>query len=339
MFLFLPPILLIDATIIGQTIADPLPTETCDDDLPVLLDALAQDDPGEINRLRRILAIENPTCFQQHFGHFARHFLDRLHNTPRQINLHLPKSGGSSLCSVAKEAGKVQGQPSHNNCWEQGHFYPMWCARKFTTRRTWHDCDAMDAELPEFIMNENYLDYPLCTQQRIYSIVIREPVDRAISHEMHLEKFREYYKMTPDTFRKRLSMGRMNYITWALSVDLFDKSGMNKAMIKPGRTIHAEVAMETLSKFDFILEFSRDKACDAASMHFMGFGDLIPGHDSAAVEELKGLHPRKFYEEWNKLDMAVYRYANKLMEVDCEFFARVLNEIGGLTRTTTLLQD
>jgi len=179
-------------------------------------------------------------------------------------------------------------------------------------------------------MNENYLDHPLCMQQRLYSIVIREPVERAISHEMHLEKFRDYYKMTHETFEKRLSMGRMNYMTWALSVDLIDRSGMNKAMIKPGRTIHAEVAMETLSKFDFILEFSRDKACDAASVHFMGFGDLVPGHNSADVEKSKGLNPRAFYEEWNKLDMAVYRYANKLMEVDCEFFARVLDEIGGL---------
>lgn len=50
-------------------------------------------------------------------------------------------------------------------------------------------CDGLNDEFPGFVMNENYFDYPLCMNSRMYCIVLRDPVERAFSQEKHLWRF------------------------------------------------------------------------------------------------------------------------------------------------------
>lgn len=306
------------------------PPPPCDDYLNNLLASLANEDPGEVNRIRRILAMENRPCYKHYFDIFADHFLHRVKSVKKHLNLHIPKAGGMSLCSIARHSSFGENIPADTNCWEREHFYPMWCLYYLGTRPKWESCEVLDESTPDFVMNENYLDYPLCMQQRLYSALIREPVERAISHELHLEALKDTgnHDMPKKLFESRLAMSRMNYLTWALSADLF-ADNLNKATLVPGK-VHAEVAMDTLSRFDFILELSGDVECDAAIMHFMGLGeDVVEPHMNAKFGTFEAKwhppQPRSVYEEWNNLDLEVYDYAKRLIEVDCEFFKRLKN--------------
>ncbi len=301
----------------------------CDSNLPNLLASFANEDPGEINRLCRIIAIENPTCFDEYFGHFAHHFLRHLKKVKKHLNLHIPKAGGSSFCSIGRHSKYGPGISRDTNCWEREHFYPMWCLDYFGTRPKWESCEVMDASLPDFIMNENYLDYPLCMKQRLYSTLIRDPLDRAISHELHLEALKDngHHNMHKKIFDLRLSMARMNYMTWALTADLADDD-RNKAFQVPTK-MHAQIAIDTLSRFDFLLELSVDLRCDAEILYFMGLGDHVKEphkNTDAGASELKKHPPEKksIYMEWNDLDLEVYHYAQRLMKADCEFFHKLL---------------
>mmetsp|Transcript_10464 Transcript_10464/g.21488 ORF Transcript_10464/g.21488 Transcript_10464/m.21488 type:complete len:369 (-) Transcript_10464:214-1320(-) len=306
------------------------PPPPCDDYLNNLLASLANEDPGEVNRIRRILAMENRPCYKHYFDVFADHFLHRVKSVKKHVNLHIPKAGGMSLCSVARHSEYGSDIPADTNCWERQHFYPMWCLYYLGTRPKWESCEDLDESTPDFVMNENYLDYPLCMQQRLYSTLIREPVERAISHELHLEALKDTgnHEMPKKLFESRLAMGRMNYMTWALSADLF-ADNLNKASLVPGK-MHAEVAMDTLSRFDFIMELSEDVECDAAILHFMGLGDdVVEPHMNAEFGKFEAKwhppQPRSVYEEWNNLDKEVYDYAKRLIKVDCEFFKRLKN--------------
>jgi len=310
----------------GENTREPPP---CDNNIPDLLDSFANEDPGEINRLRRILAIENPTCFDKYFGNFAHHFLKRLKKVKKHLNLHIPKSGGSSFCSIGRHSKYGPGISSDTNCWERSHFYPMWCLFHFGTRPKWESCKDMDASVPDFIMNENYLDYPLCMQQRLYSILIRDPVDRAISHELHLEALKDngHHNMHKKIFDARLAMARMNYMTWALTADLVGDD-KDRALEVPTK-MHAQMAMDTLSRFDFLLELSVNLRCDAEILHFMGMGDQVKEphkNTDAGVAESEKHPPEKMsiYTEWNDLDLEVYHYARRLMKADCDFYHKLL---------------
>ena len=71
-------------------------------------------DPGEVNKLQRNLASEDPLRFQHRFLDFATYFRNRIGSMRKHLNLHIPKSGGSSLCKLAKLV-KKETHPS-NNC-------------------------------------------------------------------------------------------------------------------------------------------------------------------------------------------------------------------------------
>lgn len=157
---------------------------------------------GEIHKMRRMIAIsDNSSCYNRYLPAFINYTLNRMEHVHNHLNLHIPKSGGTSICSLAKQKSKKYTNftvAKTNGCWEGDHFLPLWCNPHFVPggdRSKWASldnsalCNMMDRNLSMFVMNENYLDHPLCTQQKIYSIVLRDPVDRVMSNERHLLEF------------------------------------------------------------------------------------------------------------------------------------------------------
>lgn len=284
-------------------------------------------DPGEVNRLRRRLAHENPPCFQRRFSDFANHFRTRINDVKNHLNLHIPKAGGTAFCSLARSMKDTF--PLPDNCFSKNHEFgmPLWCCSEFADRQEWDPanvCNALDQILPEFSMNENYLDHPLCQNNRLYSILLRNPVDRAMSQERHLSRFSLNGNWTMDKYSARLELTRKNYMTWALTSGLTDGE---KATFIPQRE-HMDVAKDILSRFDFLLEFT-SKSCLPVMMGLMGFGNATLPHDN--VNAGGGNHflfkfDLEQYRAWNLLDIELYEYARKLALLDCDFFLRLDEE-------------
>ena len=177
----------------------------------------------------------------------------------------------------------------------------------------------MDEKLPTFIMNENYLDYPMCTHHRLYSVLLRDPIERVKSHEKHLD-YTQYFRSLPYR-EKRLQLIRNNYMTWALASGA-TKYG-NRISLIPQRE-HLEIAKETLAQLDFILELTNNQTCNQLILNIMGFS----GYELPHKNEWKGKKrvlpvSDQRYKEYNQLDVELYDYAHELMKVDCEFFTRV----------------
>ncbi len=294
--------------------------------------SLSSSDPGEMNRLRRKLALENPSCYEHHFSAFANYTMSRLSSIKKHLSLHIPKSGGTSLCELAKLKNETVGD---TNCWEKDHFLPLWCYNQFANgdRKEWTNednnnaatCDEIVRLLPKFIMNENYLDYPLCLRNQVYSILLRDPVDRVMSSERHLMTFQIALHRNDIDTQKRLAFLRNNYLTWAIASGTTEHG--KRLRMTPNRK-HLELAKDTLSRFDFLLELSRHAICQEAILHLMGFGE----HEIQHLNVKKGAlmqnnnFSREQYEAWNSLDIELHQYARDLIELDCEFYVKVVGK-------------
>ena len=296
---------------------------------PPLPDLSTIGNPGEVNRLRRILAMENPTCYVRYLPVFANYTRNRLNTVKNHLMLHIPKTGGTALCQEAKLLNKQVPEESVN-CWERQHFYPMWCCGIFTDRKGWLDdkdsanttsvCDVLDHKLPLFTMNENYLDHPLCLNNRIQSALLRDPIERVLSHVENLGRISEHRQQLGEIYSARLRLARNNYMTWALSVGSI--VGQSKVRRLPDREL-LEVAKSILLQLDFLLELSNaNQNCNHITLRLMGFRVMPHKNNRHHIKRPKMLHniTRKQYAEWNALDIELYQYAQKLMEIDCDFY-------------------
>jgi len=300
--------------------------EKLDGDCPPAPD-LSSLDAGAINRLRRSIGIENPACYARYLPLFAEYMKNRLTMNPHHLSLHIPKTGGTSLCKLARSLNKVT--PKTSNCWERKHFRPIWCCHDFEDREEWSSnvttaCDVLNSTLPSFTMNENYLDHPLC-DKRIYSVLLRNPIERARSQERHLGFFdlkrgQAEVNSSNDDFLARLNLTRNNYMTWALAVGSIDGPGKLTAL--PQHNL-LEIAKRTLLQIDFLLDPSQNQKCNKATLSLMGFGNTTLPHANEhknRFPELQHNISHDIYKVWNALDIELYHYAQRLIELDCEFF-------------------
>lgn len=245
---------------------------------------------GDVNRLRRNWALTNPSCLERHFSFFEEQFFRRIHS--RHLSLHIPKTAGTSLCRLAKKHSNFS---THGgNCWLK-YFCPLWC--KCSDREPVATCSQLDS-LPDFVMNENWLDHPLCMEDRLYSISLRHPVDRALSHVNHyLEMIKNGgIESFATTSGWRLNLIQSNYLTWSLVSGLHEKP--REVVPAPH---HLEIAKEALSKFDFLLEFSKNKTCDSAILGFIGFNRTEPLHARTKRVNYSERYRRNVYEQMNDL--------------------------------------
>ena len=298
----------------------------------LLPDLSSFDNPGEVNSLRRTLGLEKPTCYTQYLPVFENYTRIRLSNVKQHLSLHIPKTGGTSLCQLARSHNIST--PKTNNCYEFYRFNPIWCCFKFGDRQAWHHkngtlaCDALDNKLSNFAftMNENYLDHPLCMNDKIHSVLLREPIERGLSQERHVRGFNSQNPMLPNVLSVRLNMTRNNYMTWALAIGSINTT--SKVTTKPDRDL-LEVAKTTLLQLDFLYDplSSRDEECNSAILKLMNFNSTKLQHtNKAKTPKLSENITREQYTEWNALDIELYQYATKLMELDCNFFLRLVNE-------------
>ena len=178
-----------------------------------------------------------------------KHAPDRHHDHHRHhwhTVLHIPKTGGSSLCTFIKQETNLTVARDGNNCWSMT-YGPSWCC--FSERlpmhaqslscleqRQEHDQQQQHKQQRynnkkkitgpiELQMNENWLD-EYCPDDQVYSILLREPVARATSNWHHLLKFPRSSRS--GAFRWRQSLVKSNYITWSLSVHRFGSSIIRK---------------------------------------------------------------------------------------------------------------
>ncbi|KAL7571795.1 hypothetical protein ACA910_002882 [Epithemia clementina (nom. ined.)] len=249
-------------------------------------------------------------CFEKYFPLFRQSFLN--HHEIRGGNgtargggqrshtmLHIPKTGGTSLCNLVKEKTKwrVPNSNSDNNCQPKA-YSSYWCCwdgvtdRMHANRISCQDQEAM--QLPyDLYMNENWLD-KFCPQQQTHSIILREPVSRAMSHDNHLTQF----DSARGDMAWRRTLVQSNYMTWSLAADRFWKAGKSNYtnssnpeqskkrqkqlaltaqksppvyLFRPSNQTHLEEALYRLSQMDFLLDLKHlDESCTQLTLQFMG---------------------------------------------------------------------
>ena len=134
----------------------------------------------------------------------------------KHIMLHIPKLGGTSVCNRVEQSTNLT-TVMHTNCqkWAGSSFCPLWCCCDVVKPTK---CSSIDQWEEDFLMNENYLD-EFCPQ-RTYSIILREPTTRTISHINHLMKAtvsKWTWLRETSNINWRLSLVQANYMTWSLS--------------------------------------------------------------------------------------------------------------------------
>jgi hypothetical protein len=284
-------------------------------------------DPWTINELRRNLSLAAPSCLSQHFDLFAAAFLSRPRH--RHLTLHLPKTGGTSLCKIVKDRGVMTS--NGRNCWT-GEFCPLWCGCTDPKPTT---CTDLSQNEYDFVMNENWLD-GFCDDDvgRVYSIMLREPVSRAISHVNHLldalaARGHEHFRNTKGW---RLTLAQSNYITWSL---VAHNRTEPPSLFRP-REEHLQEAEETLRKMDFILDLSfPNPECNAIVLELMGITESSEGigRSNSYKKDYKKYFDWESYESMNALDVQLYQYATTLIEADCKFFLHLVNMNSSLLAT------
>ena len=161
---------------------------------------------------------------------------------------------------------------------------------------------------------------------KIHSVLLREPIERGLSQERHVRGFNSQNPMLPNVLSGRLNMTRNNYMTWALAIGSINTT--SKVTTKPDRDL-LEVAKSTLLQLDFLYDplSSRDEECNSAILKLMNFNSTKLQHtNKAKTPKLSENITREQYTEWNALDIELYQYATKLMELDCNFFLRLVNK-------------
>jgi hypothetical protein len=305
-----------DDVILSSYASPPSPPEdalTCNS-IPEFLSNISE--PSEVNKIRRLLIMEHPDCFQNHFVLFAEKFNSRL--MKKHVMLHIPKTGGTSVCQSVKEEGNLTN--SKTNCWKLS-FGPMWCCIDEPKPTT---CLTLKSWSEDFLMNENWLD-EFCLDH-IYSIIVREPVSRAMSNIDHFMRFHNLFprpRWLPEFQSWRLSLIQSNYMTWSLSAA--SEIPKQDPMHFVPKEEHLQIAMSRLLKMDHIVDLSnQDEQCTTQTFEFMRIQEITK-HSNAAKGNYTDNYNMTSIAAMNTLDIQLYDFATRLLAVDC-IFMRMLSE-------------
>jgi|AntRauTorckE5430_2_1112549.scaffolds.fasta_scaffold05051_1 hypothetical protein len=270
---------------------------------------------AQINTLRRKLMLEDLKCFHAHATLFIDIFQSR--SLANHVMLHIPKAGGTSVCASVKREGILT--TIGGNCWKDD-FCPIWCGCEEPQPTT---CATINRWSENFVMNENWLDY-FC-DHHTYSILIREPVARTMSHINHFlnavvsRRGDHFYGTT----NWRSSLIQANYMTWALTAYTADETQHPK-LFQP-RQEHIPIARSRLMKMDYIVDLSNpDETCRHLLLHYMRIESELDNSNSAHSNYTEGFR-RSDIAALNELDMQVYTFAKSLLEIDCRFLSMVHN--------------
>ena len=297
------------------------------------------------------------SCYEDYLDMFKKAFLLRRRSTgERHYNLHMPKSGGTSLChAVLNDGFQSPNAACHNKpgC-------ASWCCCSLDRPKM--TCDVLRSKYGRYdwVGNENYLDHPLCLEDRLYSATIRDPISRSISHFEHYLDFlqhhaingiREEYKNgggIPNQWwgdrhdsqgetARRINLIQSNYMTWSLIAGLNEETARYQA---GSGANDLQDAMGVIGDFDFLLGMDVQNvsaSCTADTLAVMGLKNTTLGHEMLDLHRERGAGPdnyqfyyrRDTYARLNDVDVILYEYVAELIRADCSFFAQIFQDAAG----------
>ena len=189
-------------------------------------------------------------------------------------------------------------------------------------------CSTLESWPQSFVMNENYLD-EYCNHHT-YSIMIREPVSRAISHLNHFMEavaWREDYKY--ETMNWRLSLVMSNYMVWALSaITVFHNNNSSSTDMIHAKNLHPNeehlnFAKQRLMQMDYLVDLGHEntKCRDQILTHMKIGTDLGEANKGSSGYEQE--FRRDDIEAVNRLDLELYLFAKGLIDADCAFYEMI----------------
>lgn len=344
-------------SVLGSTI--PIPTFDCIEVSTAFRTNItdAELSSYKFNHLRRKAYMHDRSCYEEHQGDFKKAFLLRRRSTgERHLNLHLPKSGGTSLChAVLNDGFRSPNAACHNKAG-----CAAWCCCSLDRPKM--TCDVLSSRYgrSDWVANENYLDHPLCLKDRLYSATIRDPISRSISHFEHFLDFmqhnaingiREKYKGkdiphqswwgnrhdSQGETARRINLIQSNYMTWSLVAGLHEEAADYQA----GRGANdLQDAMDVIGDFDFLLGMDVQNvsaSCTSDTLAVMGLKNTTLGHEELDLHRKRGEGPdnyqyyyrRDTYARLNDVDVLLYEYVVQLIKADCDFFAKIIKAAAG----------
>ena len=303
-----------------------------------------------INQLRRQLFSSDFACYEKLLPRFEESFATIP--THKHLVLHIPKTGGTSLCGYVKHHTSLS-VPKNPNCWPTLEYGPLWCCVDEANTHA-HDvgCGLQERGWTgkhDFVMNENWLD-ELC-EFHAHSILLREPVARAMSQWNHWTNHflasnnPRYTHALNKPWRETLMQS--NYMTWSLTAHRFGydiapddiaqnnhPGARNKPyLFQPHNDTHLHEALDRLEQMDHLIDLNyHDQTCVETQLEFMGIYN-VSSSDSRLrhLNQASSSHHAYTHEirtscDWtkeNQLDTRVYQHAQKLLRADCDFMSRI----------------
>lgn len=165
-------------------------------------------------------------------------------------------------------------------------------------------------------MNEQWIHYPndsLC-ENVAYSILIRDPIRRTLSNL-------GWAKVLDDN---KVSIISNNYVTWALaSGKLMDNPKEFFNFQKAGRTDFLDLAIETLTGMDVVIDLTAPEECREAMMRMVGLDSKDLTHERNANGQYIQRDIVELTEN-NQYDLKIYELAqDHIIKSDCEFYKRI----------------
>jgi hypothetical protein len=175
-------------------------------------------------------------------------------------------------------------------------------------------------------MNENWLD-EFC-HTHTYSIIVREPVARTMSHVHHFLLVIQGVKGVARDWK--LSLIQSNYMTWALAAASNIEEEKTPKHFFPDED-GLQIAASRLMQMDYIIDLSYDdQQCKKQMFDFMGIPvEKEMRHTNTrhtTTADYTANYQPKSVALSNDLDIQLYNFATTLLDFDC-LFMRLVSEM------------
>jgi hypothetical protein len=282
--------------------------------------------------------------------------------------LHISKSGGTAMCDLACRNGcRTPHCGKNGNCWSrQAKDGPIWeisndhewwmdSGVKLSRNAIYSNCLLEERHLISkdwnFVANENYLfggettpnHVQVCSNQFLNVVVIRDPVERVISHMAHMQALynkRQKKNIIFDNVKKFVSDFQVvssNYMSRILLGGKIFRE-LDNTVLRSNHTLANEylrLAKRHLSEFDVVIIMSDLFSNRAGNVLRRGLGwsdvdlkSIVGENRFSGTNRTRTISSNdlKIIRDANELDMKLYEYAKFLAFSDRAFFDMLPSE-------------